>query len=299
MSSRTLPIAVVARETGLTRELLRKWESRYGFPLPVRSDSGRRGYPLEQLEALREVKRLTDAGIRPGEAIRRFTRDKEAEAAFGPSSCPATGMVADCLALIREHDAAGLYARLERKLASVGARTFIAQTAAPLTVAVGEAWLEGELRVHEEHMFSATLASLLSAAYRRLQAESGSPRILLTTLPGELHTLGMDMVRVLFAESGATCLTLGAQTPLAEIAAAVAAYDVQVLALSFSTCYPVRLLGPSLSELRTLLPAALPIWIGGAGTLVPARLPDGVRVFVADEDIHAAIRELQERDDIL
>lgn len=68
-SEELLTITAVARETGLSPDTLRVWERRYGFPKPLRNSSGRRGYPQEQIDRLRQIKRLVDAGFRPGKLV--------------------------------------------------------------------------------------------------------------------------------------------------------------------------------------------------------------------------------------
>lgn len=294
MPEHNLPIAVVARETGISADLLRKWETRHDFPQPRRSEAGIRGYPLEQVKTLRAIKRLIDSGVRPGEAIRRCTTG-ESESLAAPEPALRHGVIQACLDAIRAHDAQRLHTLLDRNLISLGAHGFIVQTATPLAAAVGKEWMQGRLRVHEEHLFSATLSALLAELHRRLHQTGGHPRALLTTPPGELHTLGLDMVRTLFAEVGAHCVSLGAQTPLLEMADAVTAYDIDVLALSFSAAYPARLLAAELMELRAVLPPDLPIWIGGAGTLAVSNLPPGVEAFVAAADAAKALRRLRTR----
>ena len=49
-------IANVERETGLSKDLLRMWERRYGFPAPARDANGDRIYPADQVEKLRLLK---------------------------------------------------------------------------------------------------------------------------------------------------------------------------------------------------------------------------------------------------
>ncbi len=65
----TVSIAAVERDTGLSKDTLRVWERRYGFPQPQRDAYGERVYPLEQLDKLRLVKRLIDQGFRPGKIV--------------------------------------------------------------------------------------------------------------------------------------------------------------------------------------------------------------------------------------
>lgn len=283
MPTRILPIAVVARETGISKDLLRKWETRYGFPQPVRTEKGVRGYSLSQVATLREVKRFIDSGMRPGEAVLLCMNSKTAKEA--PPPRPTTrDVIADCLDAIRAHNPQELHALLDRALVSRGVGNFVTHVAAPLTVAVGDAWLQGSMRVYEEHLFSSTLKAFLAEVHRRLQLTAGGPRILLTTTPGELHTLGLEMVRALLAEAGADCIFLGAQTPLADVSEAAVAYQVHAVALSFSAAYPRRLLPPTLHQLRVLIPTNVDIWIGGAGVLSATRLPAGVEAFVGAAD---------------
>ncbi|NDG58046.1 MAG: MerR family transcriptional regulator, partial [Betaproteobacteria bacterium] len=65
-----LSISAVERDTGLSKDTLRVWERRYGFPEPVRDSLGERLYPVEQVERLRLIRRLMDAGHRPGKIMR-------------------------------------------------------------------------------------------------------------------------------------------------------------------------------------------------------------------------------------
>ena len=64
-----LPINAVERETGISKELLRMWERRYHFPNPERDSQGDRVYPADQITKLRIIRRLLDAGFRPGKII--------------------------------------------------------------------------------------------------------------------------------------------------------------------------------------------------------------------------------------
>jgi DNA-binding transcriptional MerR regulator len=64
-----LSIAAVERDTGLSKDTLRVWERRYGFPIPQRDPFGERIYTLDQVDRLRLLRRLLDAGHRPGKII--------------------------------------------------------------------------------------------------------------------------------------------------------------------------------------------------------------------------------------
>jgi len=64
-----LSISAVERDTGLSKDTLRVWERRYGFPNPQRDAFGERIYPLDQVDRLRVIRRLMDIGHRPGKII--------------------------------------------------------------------------------------------------------------------------------------------------------------------------------------------------------------------------------------
>ena len=99
---------------------------------------------------------------------------------------------------------------------------------------------------------------------------------LLTTLPQEQHSLGLLMVEALLALEGCTCVSLGTQTPLNDIAQAARAHRADVVALSFSNVHKPALVQASLRELRAQLPPATALWLGGACTALYQRPLAGV-----------------------
>lgn len=56
------------------------------------------------------------------------------------------------------------------------------------------------------------------------QALQAKPKVLLTTLPGEPHGLGLLMVEALLALEGCPCVSLGVQTPQQELPQAAKAH---------------------------------------------------------------------------
>src|SRR5438128_1833996 len=64
-----LNISAVERETGLSKDVLRMWERRYGFPKPARDENGERQYTTDEVAKLRAIKRLMDIDMRPGRII--------------------------------------------------------------------------------------------------------------------------------------------------------------------------------------------------------------------------------------
>jgi MerR family transcriptional regulator, light-induced transcriptional regulator len=285
-----LTIAAVEREVGLSKDVLRVWERRYGFPSPERDAHGERLYPASQVERLRHIKRLMDQGHRPGRLL-SLGPDQWPSLA-GPVAPSATSVPPDtelsaAIALLREHRATDLLERLHHRLARQGLMGFVQDTAAPLTAAVGDAWERGELQVHEEHLFTELLQRVLRQAIVSVPP-GRSPRVLLTTPPGEPHELGLLMAEAALALEGAHCISLGPQMPVGNIARAAAAHAADVVALSISAAFPARQVAPVLAQLRDELAPAVALWAGGAGMRrVPP--PDGAQRVSSFEEVTAAL----------
>lgn len=288
-----ISISSVESETGIGKDTLRVWERRYGFPQPYRDGNGERLYPPEQVEHLRLIKRLIDQGHRPGRLFSLSAEERLQMAEASPLASTqrsAPPLIAQTLARIKSHDSQELALGLKQVLARQGLKKFVLESLLPLNRAVGDAWMRGELEVFEEHLYSEQIKSLLRHALsnRTLHA-SGPPRILLTTVPEELHGLGLLMAESLLGLDGATCISLGTQTPLFDIRRAAEAHQVNIVVLSFSTAFPLRKIAPVLKQLRDMLPPATELWAGGAMSERLAAI-DGITPLPRLEDTLSALQ---------
>ena len=262
----SLNISAVERETGLSKDVLRIWERRYGFPRPGRDDNAERQYAVGDVAKLRAIKRLMDTGLRPGKLIRQSLDELNAlaEKRTHPRRDAVTPPIErDVVALLKGHDVAGLQAVLANGLLRQGVQRFVIDTIAPLSRAVAEALMRGELQVFEEHLYAELTQAALRSAIGAFPRQAGTLRILLTTIPGEQHSLGLLMVDALLTSEGTQCISLGPQTPLEDIRRAAAAHKVSIVALSFSSAFPLRQAGDALALLRRQLPTTVALWASG------------------------------------
>jgi len=283
-----LSIAAVERDTGLGKDTLRVWERRYGFPSPGRDSHDERSYPMAQVEKLRVIKRLMDQGHRPGRIVGLSVQELQQMSdalqvtplPLGMSQAQRQADVAHYLALLRAHDAEGLRQQLKQALANLGLKQFVANVVAPLTTAIGDAWMRGELHVFEEHIYSTCISALLRQAIDHLTETStmATPRVLLTTFPQEVHGIGLLMAESMLALQGARSVSLGTQTPVSDIAKAVHAHAMQVVALSFSLSMKPKHVKEGLAELRALLAPEVEVWVGGQNAALKRCAQDGVVV---------------------
>lgn len=255
-------IAAVERDTGLQKDTLRVWERRYGFPQPLRDANGERVYPPEQLERLRQIKRLIDQGMRPGKIFAADTASFE-EWLGSTATGDSAPQHAEFIALLRRQRGGELRQGLQQNLLKLGLQRFVTEFVAPLNIEIGLAWKRGEICVAEEHLYSEQLQTVLRGAIQALHNPAQRPRILLTTFPDEQHSLGLLMAEAMLAPEGACCTSLGIQTPLADIRRTAVAGEFDIVALSFSSHFPARQAHAGLAELRQQLPAKIKLWAGG------------------------------------
>ena len=269
MSALNLNISAVERETGLSKDVLRVWERRYAFPRPSRDDNGERLYTAAEIAKLRAIKRLMDVGMRPGKIVRCSQQELDAlaEARIAPRSVDlAPALERGIVAMLKTHDAAALQQALANLLMKQGLQRFVLDTLTPLNRAIGDAWMRGELEVFEEHLYTEQLQVALRTAINAFPRQTGTPRVLLTTFPGEHHGVGLLMVEALLVPEAAQCISLGVQTPLEDIRRAALAHKAHLVALSFSSAFPVRQASEGLAVLRRQLPATITMWAGGEMT---------------------------------
>lgn len=288
-------IAEVERETSLPRATLRIWERRYGFPAPLRDDRDERVYPADQVAQLRLMRELVEQGHRPAKLvaagaveIARLARGTKAtEPAMRSPARP------EWLELLQRHDDAALRAALEARLARDGVARFVGEELPELNRLVGEWWSQGELQVHEEHLYSDCVYQVLRVAIADMSGDlrREAPRALLTTFPQEYHGLGLLMAQAMLTHQGCPCVSLGVRLPIEQIVAGTRAYGADLVGLSFTASVNPSHVLRGLEELRGLLPVSVRIWAGGNSPALRTRSIPGVRSVTDVRDIPAHLAE--------
>lgn len=286
-------IAEVERDTGLAKETLRVWERRYQFPKPERDELGERIYPFTQVEQLRIIRRLLDHGFRPSKVLGKNLGqlhemlDSITQNALTQEQ---TLRCASMLKLLRLHRSSELRQALNHVLAREGLKRFITETIAPLNLAVGDAWVRGEVTVPEEHLYTEQVQNVLRHAIQNQQGVDDRPKVLLTTFPDESHLLGLLMVEALCLAEGAQCLSLGTSLPIADIAKYAQEGGFDVVALSFSGAYPTQAAIRDLKQFRERLDSRIELWAGGQAVYKKQRQLPGIRVVSDLEDVQQLIK---------
>jgi DNA-binding transcriptional MerR regulator len=275
---------------------LRAWERRYGFPKPDRRrDSNRRRYSNEQLERLRLVARLLERGYRPSDVIHAPEHElarllnNSLGASQQAADASAIGDVHTLLKLLSADDAKGIEQQLRLAAAAWGAKRFVTDLAQPLAEAVGQAWAQGQLEVRHEHLMTECLTTELRAMLAAHQDADGAPQIVLATLPGETHTLGLQMVAVYLALSAAKPRLLGASTPPEQLVSAAKALGASIIGVAISPAAERAATRRQLRRIARLLPEPMTLWVGGGGASTLGALPLDARAITSWSEIDAAL----------
>lgn len=245
-SDRTIPrfpMRVVTRRTGLTPDLLRAWERRYGVVAPGRSDSGQRVYSEADIERLSLLYQITQAGhnistvanLPLAELVslaREAGRADDAARAAHDANGSAATVLATALPAIARLDSAALDDTLRRSAILLGSSAFVDRVVTPLLVEVGNRWHRGALSPAHEHLATAVVRRVLAWVIDMASARTDAPSIVVATPAGEQHELGALLVHAAAAEEGWDVTYLGANLPAEAISRTARDREARFIALS-------------------------------------------------------------------
>lgn len=276
------PIAVAAERTGLTQDVIRVWERRYGAVKPARTGGGQRLYTNADVERLVLLNAATDAGRSIGQIARLSTKElqrmvdedraaREARSVQIPDRLDPAAVVELGLELTRSLSATELDLHLRRAAAILGLTVFIERVAIPLLRQVGDEWHAGRLSPSQEHLASSALHDILVGTMRGFSERSGASRVLVATPAGERHAIGAALVGAIAATEGWNVVYLGTDLPATDIAAAAIMADVAIVALSIVFVHDRQRLMDEMRSLRTLMPESMNLVVGGSGAAILER----------------------------
>ncbi|MFT7583385.1 MAG: methanogenic corrinoid protein MtbC1 [Myxococcota bacterium] len=271
-TERTVGIGAISKATGVPVPTLRTWERRYGFPVPVRLPSGHRRYDPTVIEHIRLINRALTSGFRASEVLGQSFEQVLAllaEAAPAIPESPRAPFGIDAMdALIRtitNGDDARLDAAMLTAHARMGTMGFVSDWAGPFLSAVGLAWEAGRITVSEEHLASERVREFLARLWRPLADRNAGPLVVLTTLPGEQHDLGLHMAAAAVAVGGARLRFLGANTPVTDTVGMAQSIGASAVVVSVSAASESPVVRKLLQQIRDRLPVQVQLLVGGAG----------------------------------
>ena len=275
----SLRIGEFSRRVGVSPELLRAWERRYGLLRPFRSSGGFRLYTADDAERVSRMRRALDAGLSAAEAARTALEETR----------PSSGLLEDAAARLvvatREFDEAGAHAVLDECFASFGVEAVLRDVILPALEQVGDDWQRGSLDISQEHFVSNLIRGRL-LALARLWGRGGGPLALLACAPGEQHDITLLAFGLVLRSHGWRILYLGADTPIETVARTA---KTTVPSLAVVSAFDAGLLEAHVAALRRLA-RTTPLVLAGPGASDPLCARVGVRRL--DGDLVTAANEI-------
>jgi DNA-binding transcriptional MerR regulator len=220
-------IGELSRRSGVSPDLLRAWERRYGLLNPTRSSGGLRLYSESDLHRVLAMQKQLAAGLAAAEAA--------SAAASQVSERQTTVDTADARdeldAALLDFDDARANAAFDSLVARFSLDTTLGEVVLPYLHDLGERWERGEISVAQEHFASSLLRGRLLGLARGWGQGLG-PTALLACAPGEQHDLGLIAFGLALRARGWRILYLGPDTPLDSLADAARSAHPEIVVVS-------------------------------------------------------------------
>jgi DNA-binding transcriptional MerR regulator len=227
-SASVLRIGELSRRSGVSPELLRAWERRYGLLEPTRSAGGLRLYSPADVERVRRMQQHLAAGVAAAEAAALARRDHADEdvTAFQPKEARR-----ELAAALEAFDEPAANATLDRLLSATTIDLLLSEVVIPYLHDLGERWERGEASVAQEHFASNVLRGRLLGLGRDWGRGVG-PKALLACAAGERHDLGLIAFGLALRQRGWRIGYLGADSPPESIAGAARRFQPELVVIS-------------------------------------------------------------------
>jgi DNA-binding transcriptional MerR regulator len=225
-----LRIGELSKRVGVSPELLRAWERRYGLLRPTRSAGGLRLYSPADVERVRRMQQHLADGLAAAEAAALAGRDEPDERATAIFLGPAA-LADELAAALDRFDEPRAQAVLDRLLAVMTIDTLLSDVIVPYLHELGERWRRGEASIAQEHFASGVLRGRLLGLARDWGLGVG-PTAVLACLPGEHHDLGLIAFGLALRSRGWRVASLGVDSPIETVRDASRALDPDLVVLS-------------------------------------------------------------------
>lgn len=275
-----MPMRLVAERTGLSPDVLRAWERRYGVVQPGRSPGGQRWYSEADVSRLRLLARAVTAGRSistvahlSSEALAEIVRAEEASVIVRgtPHALVAQPFLAEALGAVEALDGAALEATLRTATLRLNVDELLDGVIAPLARTVGDHWHSGRMSPAHEHLATAVIRRLLGWITEQYAPATDAPALVVTTPVGQLHEIGAALAAATAAASGWRVVYLGPNLPAVAIDLALRTTGAAAVALSIVFPDNDPTIDEELLALRAALPDGTRIVVGGSAA--PAYRP--------------------------
>lgn len=262
MPEKTYSIQQIADLTGLSKQLIRKWENRYQIIQPKRLPNGYRVYTNSELQVLTAISTLTNSGLTVSQAIERYTKEQKATKQDETLSIHQALIRAGTIG-----DEQQLLHFLEYAHHKFGVEKLLEQIVVPFLREVGQLWCERAWGEYQEAISSQTVRDFLANIRRHYFVQADAPLVLGSCLPGERHEIPMQILLIQCMLRGYQTMMLGPSPAPTAIQSTIALKKPKMVLLTGSTQIAFTEHAQSIHMLEKLAQAHedIQFYIGGAG----------------------------------
>jgi DNA-binding transcriptional MerR regulator len=253
-----LRIGELGRRVGVSSELLRAWERRYGLMEPERSAGGFRLYSDADAARVQRMQKYLGQGLSAAEAARAAIEEAPTSESENVATRSLAESAADLQRALESYDEQAANSIVDSALSSYTTETVLGEVVMPVLRGVGERWAAGELTIAQEHFATNVLRGRLLGLARGWGHGNG-PIALLACPSGERHDLPLMLFGISLRAAGWRIVFLGADIPASTIEQTAEA--IAPAAVVIATTLPEPLLAVE-TELAALA-ARVPVAIGG------------------------------------
>jgi len=213
-----LRIGELTKRTGVSPELLRAWEQRYGLLQPTRTPGGFRLYSAADEARVQRMQSLVSGGLAAAQAARLVLSGGEPEPRTDSgSAAPLEEAAGNLTASLDRLDEQAANSALDRLFSAYTVETVLQEVVLPYLHRLGERWEAGEVSVAQEHFASNLLRGRLLGLAQGWGQGQG-PLAILACVPGEHHELGLLVFGVALRRRGWRITYLGTDSPIGAVA---------------------------------------------------------------------------------
>ena len=269
-----LRIGELSRRVGVSPELLRAWEIRYGLLQPTRSPGGFRLYSEADEERIGRMRAYQDQGLSAAEAARLALERASDERPATNVAVLDSSSLADAL---ERFDEPAAQAAFDRALAVLSLDALLRDLLIPYLHDLGDRWEAGTTSIAQEHFATSVVRGRLLGLARGWGQGAG-PLAVLACAPGELHDLPLIAFGLALRARGWRIAYLGPDTPLGTLLDTAQELEPRLVVVSATTPRHLSRVRDELGGLAKTAPLAL------AGAGATAALAESVGAVLLSKD---------------
>jgi MerR family transcriptional regulator, light-induced transcriptional regulator len=211
-------IGELAKRTGVSPELLRAWEQRYGLLQPTRTAGGFRLYSAADEARVQRMQSLVAGGLAAAQAAHLILSGGEP----APRTVSASATILDdeagnLAASLDRLDEQAANAALDRLVSAYTVEMVLQDVVVPYLHRLGERWEAGEISIAQERFASNLIRGRLLGLAQGWGQGQG-PGAVLACVPDEHHELGLLVFGVALRRRGWRITYLGTDSPIGAVA---------------------------------------------------------------------------------